>query len=299
MHLERTIEAGGLPDGMLDRLSRMGDICLHAEGLSGRFQAGLVVTDNGRIARINREQRGKDAATDVLSFPAAFYPKGTARNNMARLRRELDPETGRMHLGDIVISLDRAREQADAYGHSLTRELCFLFTHGMLHLMGYDHETEAERAAMRAMEDEIMEKAGLDRALTDADFALIEGAKEAMARAYAPYSKYPVGACVRAKDGRVFMGCNVENASFGMSICGERNAITTAVTEGAREIEAIAIAAVGALPTPCGACRQVMREFARDMRIILVCGEMAQVTSLQALLPLSFGPESLEEVGDA
>lgn len=200
-----------------------------------------------------------------------------------------------MHLGDIVVSLPRARAQAEQYGHSLWRELGFLFAHGMLHLLGYDHGTQQERARMRAMEDEIMENTGLSRELTDADFALLERAKEAMRRAYVPYSQYPVGACLRAEDGREFQGCNVENASFGMTICAERNAVTTAVTEGARRFEAIAIAAAGSMPYPCGACRQFLREFAKDMRVLLTDGRQVRATTLQALLPDSFGPESLEE----
>lgn len=296
MRIEITLEAGAMPKGMERMLCRVGDACLFAEGLSGKYQAGLVLTDDEGIRAINRAQRKTDRPTDVLSFPSVAFPFGTARDHAARLRRELDPDTGCLHLGDIVISLPRAREQAAAYGHSLFRETGFLFAHGCLHLLGYDHETEAQRAVMRAMEENAMEKTGLSRRWTDADIELMEGAREAMKRAYAPYSKYRVGACVRAGDGRLFKGCNVENASFGMTICAERNALTSAVTEGATVFDAIAIAAEGAVPYPCGACRQTMREFAKDLRVLLVCGDDIRETSLSKLLPDSFGPESLQEV---
>lgn len=93
--------------------------------------------------------------------------------------------------------------------------------------------------------------------------ALFEAAEAAQARAYAPYSKFPVGAAVLTEDGRVFPGCNVENASYGLGICAERNAIARAVADGASRITAVAIVANAARPTPpCGACRQVIAEFA-------------------------------------
>lgn len=296
MRLDAQIEAEGVPSGLLALFSLAGDAALREEGLVGKYQVGLILTDNAAIAEINREQRGIDRPTDVLSFPSTGFPGGTARDNPGRLRRELDAQTRCMHLGDIIISLPRAQEQAVEYGHSLVREMVFLFVHGTLHLMGYDHETDTDRAHMRAMEETIMEKTGISRELTDADFELIEGAREAMRKAYAPYSKYKVGACLRAADGRMFKGCNVENASFGLSLCAERNAMTTGVTEGMEGVEAIAIAAEGSMPYPCGACRQFLREFAKDARVLMVSGDRIEVSSLQALLPDSFGPESIEEV---
>lgn len=296
MRIESTILVPGLPDGMDAIFARVGEIAIRLEQLDGAYEAGFTLTDDAGIKEINREQRGMDRPTDVLSFPSVQFRHGTARDNPKKLRQEYSPETGCIYLGDIVISLPRAEEQAQAYGHSLVREIAFLFVHGTLHLMGYDHETEEQRMCMRAMEEEIMNQSGISRELTDADFALVEGAKEAMTHAYAPYSKYRVGACVRTTDGKIHKGCNVENASFGMTICAERNAMTTAVTEGMHGIEAIAIAAEGPMPYPCGACRQFMREFAKDMKVILVNGDNIEVTTLQTLLPDSFGPESIEEV---
>ena len=99
---------------------------------------------------------------------------------------------------------------------------------------------------------------------------LIAKAKEAASRAYAPYSHFSVGAAILTTDGRIFHGCNVENISFGLTICAERNAIFSAIANGCREFEKIAIVADTEEPiSPCGACRQVLAEFNPNMEIIL------------------------------
>ena len=121
------------------------------------------------------------------------------------------------------------------------------------------------------------------------DKALVELAKKARANAYAPYSGFSVGAAVLAADGRVFSGCNIENASYGLTNCAERTAIFSAVAAGARELRALAVVADGELPcSPCGACRQVIAEFAVG-RIILanLAGKM-QIVTKEELLPFAF-----------
>ena len=134
------------------------------------------------------------------------------------------------------------------------------------------------------------------------DEELLELARRAMRAAYAPYSRYPVGACLLAEDGRVFTGCNVENASYGATICAERSAVAKAVSEGASRFTAIAVAALDSAPYPCGVCRQVLNEFSPCMRVLLTWrndgnGGSAQTarTTLDALLPNSFGPKNLGE----
>ena len=128
------------------------------------------------------------------------------------------------------------------------------------------------------------------------DEELIRLAREAYQQAYVPYSNYPVGAAARFSSGKIYRGCNVENASYGLTVCAERTAIFQAAAAGERELSSIAIAVpTEEFPSPCGACRQVMREFAKDCRIMLVNGQgRVKATSLQELLPFSFGPEYVQ-----
>lgn len=128
---------------------------------------------------------------------------------------------------------------------------------------------------------------------SQADLGLLEEAKKARERAYAPYSRFQVGAALRAASGKVYRGCNVENASFGLTVCAERVALQTAVAEGERVFVAVAIDAGTPAPTPpCGACRQVLAEFGVDLRVVLA-GDPPKVMPLSDLLPMSFGPEDL------
>ncbi len=110
-----------------------------------------------------------------------------------------------------------------------------------------------------------------------------------MRRAYAPYSGYRVGAALLLGDGSVVTACNVENVSYGLTMCAERSAVARAVTEGKRDFEAIAIATDGsAAITPCGACRQVLAEFAREMKVVSEGLRTRRVWSLMELLPEPF-----------
>ena len=121
------------------------------------------------------------------------------------------------------------------------------------------------------------------------DEELLSRARDAMANAYAPYSGYRVGAALLTSDGAVLTGCNVENVSYGLTVCAERSAVARAVVEGKRDFEAIAITTDGsAAVTPCGACRQVLAEFAPDLRVVSEGVEARQERSLRALLPEPF-----------
>jgi cytidine deaminase len=116
---------------------------------------------------------------------------------------------------------------------------------------------------------------------------LIESAREAKSRAYAPYSKFAVGAALEAVDGKVFTGCNLENISFGLTICAERSAVSAAISAGSRDFKKIVIISDSKQPiSPCGACRQVLAEFSPNMEIISVGrdGERYE-TTLDLLLP--------------
>ena len=279
-----------VPQSTEDMLSRVAQKCLETEGISLPCAAYLRFTDDENIHIINREQRSVDRATDVLSFPAGpFHPGHTAGSHEKVLRRQWDSEYRACMLGDIIISLDHARAQAEEYNHSLTRELAYLTAHALFHLMGYDHMNDQDKEQMRAMEEKALNAAGVAR-VTDEE--LIALAHQAMKNAYTPYSKFNVGACLLSKDGRTFTGCNIENASYGGTNCAERTALFKAISEGAREFTIIAIATEKALAWPCGICRQVLNEFAPDLRIITVCGEQRGEKTLPQLLPLAFGPNN-------
>ncbi|MBR4067346.1 MAG: cytidine deaminase [Clostridia bacterium] len=272
--------------------------CQAAEGVTLPCAVHVLLTDDEEIHRINREMRDVDRATDVLSFPSVNYRPGTtARSSEKRLRREWDPELGACMLGDIIISYPHAVMQAEEYGHSVRRELCYLLAHALFHLMGYDHMEEDEKKEMRKMEEKALGMAGVTRddgALAPSDGELCALARLAMQKSYSPYSKYAVGAALLTADGRVYTGCNIENASFGLTNCAERTAVFKAVSEGVQEFAAIAIASNGAPPYPCGACRQVLNEFAPGIRILVTWGEnQMEETTLPQLLPHSFGPKDL------
>ena len=119
---------------------------------------------------------------------------------------------------------------------------------------------------------------------------LIDAARRARENAYAPYSEYRVGAAIATEDGSIFSGCNVENASFGATICAERGAIARMVASGGSSPIACVIVTSGSNPaSPCGICRQVLAEFAKDMPIVLVGdGDVRDSTTLAELLPRRF-----------
>lgn len=116
--------------------------------------------------------------------------------------------------------------------------------------------------------------------------ALKEAAVAVRENAYAPYSKFNVGAAILA-DGRIFVGCNVENASFPVGICAERSALSAAISAGCTSIQAVAIAADRMIP-PCGMCRQALAEFNREVPVLMADGDKEERTTLDQLLPDPF-----------
>jgi cytidine deaminase len=118
---------------------------------------------------------------------------------------------------------------------------------------------------------------------------LVSAARVVRERAYAPYSAYRVGAAVRTASGRIFCGCNVENKSYGATICAERSAIVSAVSAGERELVAVAVFTdAEALAMPCGLCRQVIAEFSRDARVVAANPREHKLLSFSALFPDPF-----------
>jgi len=282
-------------DGLDALLQRVADACFQAEGI-GDCGFTIRFVDGKAIQNLNREMRGIDQETDVLSFPTVDYPAGkTARSCPKRLRREYLPAEGYTYLGDCAINLNRAAAQAAEYGHSLKREIAYLTAHSAFHLMGYDHMNEEEKKLMRGMEEKALSALGIIReGGIDCD-ALFESACEAMKRAYCPYSRFQVGACILADDGRTFQGCNFENASYGATICAERCATGNAIVNGARRFKAIAVVGSTAVAWPCGMCRQVLREFS-DLSLPVIVGAYGKgytVKTLGELLPEALSPEDL------
>ena len=165
------------------------EACLTLHGANESAEVGVTLVDDEQIQALNREHRGIDRATDVLSFPMLDYEEAyeqdgreaegmvgdeppLAANPMDGETLEpaweepdpdVDPQTGEILLGDIVISLDTAERQAGAYGHSFEREVGFLACHGMLHLLGYDHMTPQDEALMLDLQRQVMETVGLER----------------------------------------------------------------------------------------------------------------------------------------
>lgn len=125
------------------------------------LSAEIIFTDKPEIRRLNRETRDKDDVTDVLSYPSLDDIRGVTLEK-ADFPADLD-EDGNIFLGSIAICTDRAREQAEEYGHSYERELYYLAVHGLLHLAGYDHMTEEDKAQMREREERVLSKLDLKR----------------------------------------------------------------------------------------------------------------------------------------
>jgi cytidine deaminase len=126
---------------------------------------------------------------------------------------------------------------------------------------------------------------------------LAEAAKAASERAYCPYSKFRVGAALLTQDGRLYTGCNVENASYGLTICAERNTVFHAVAQGMAAVSCLLVYTPTEKPAaPCGACRQVLNEFGPDAEIRCVCdGPQTIELKMSDLLPKAFGPANLSE----
>ena len=140
-----------LPTGLRMLIRRCCNAVLRMEKFEGSVEVSVTFVNNDQIKEYNAQYRNKNIETDVLSFPMG-------ENGVY----DVNPETGAKILGDIVISIEKAQEQAKAYGHSMQREVGFLTAHSMLHLLGYDHENNnLERVRMREKEELVMEQLGL------------------------------------------------------------------------------------------------------------------------------------------
>ena len=147
----------------MDVYRRAVDTVLDLEGCPYEAEVSLLITDDASIREINRDQRGIDAPTDVLSFPMVQYAHPGDFSGVEDMDDCFNIETGELMLGDIVLSIDRVRSQAEEYGHSIMREVAFLIVHSMLHLIGYDHIEEEDRILMEDRQRKVMDILGILR----------------------------------------------------------------------------------------------------------------------------------------
>lgn len=153
MQFDIVDEYGAVDPQWLARLEEILPLYAEQEGLPEELVIGLTFCDDDAIRALNAEYRGIDRATDVLSFP--LYERD---DEIELFEDELAP------FGDIVLSVPHAIAQAKEYGHSVEREVCYLVVHGLMHLAGYDHIEDADKAEMRAEEEALLEKVGVTRA---------------------------------------------------------------------------------------------------------------------------------------
>ena len=145
-------------DELINIINEVCEQSLKAEEMNVPYQISLLFVDNEEIREINRETRGIDKATDVLSFPMLEYPKDKVFKEVYKDTKfnEIYLDGDELVLGDMVLSLERAKEQSIEYNHSFNREVCYLVVHSILHLLGYDHMEDEEKKRMRKREEEIL-----------------------------------------------------------------------------------------------------------------------------------------------
>lgn len=129
---------------------------LEIEDIIHNCQVSVIIIDNEQIKELNKNTRGIDSKTDVLSYPILEFLDFTQLKKNLNINEYIDLDTGEIVLGDIAISIERAYEQSQEYGHTIDREIAFLTTHGMLHLLGYDHQDETETKKMREKEEKVL-----------------------------------------------------------------------------------------------------------------------------------------------
>lgn len=242
-------------------------------------EISLIIVDTEEIHRLNNEYRHIDRSTDVLSF------------------EEYEDDS----LGEIFICDDKVIEQAQAYNHSLEREFAFLLSHGIFHLLGYDHQDEVHEKIMINLQEDLLNKTPYKRTMilsSEQIQKMYEVAKKYYNNAYAPYSNFKVGACALLKDGNIIGGCNVENASYGLSNCAERTCLFKVYSEGYQKDDIIALLISGKTKkaiSPCGACRQVISELMNEDAIVLLTNLNDDIVTftVKELLPYSFSTGDL------
>ncbi|MCY6484248.1 rRNA maturation RNase YbeY [Clostridium aestuarii] len=150
---------------LIKNVERIIGYALKEEGVNIDSEVSVIFIDNEQIKEINKEQRNIDSITDVLSFPMLEYEDGSVYKEVYIDYKfcEADLDEGKLVLGDIVLSLERAKQQNQEFGHSFLREVCYLTVHSVLHLLGYDHMLEEDKDRMRKREEEILNEFNITR----------------------------------------------------------------------------------------------------------------------------------------
>ncbi len=210
----------------------------------GKLSIAFVEREEAR--KIKKDFFHQDCDTDVISF---FYGKN-------------EPDD---IWGEIIISPEKAIEQAQEFSMSFDQEMKLLLIHGLLHLFGYNDIEPSERTQMEKRQGELLDAF----LLVEKRESLVRSAQIGQHHAYAPYSRFAVGAAIETCDGKVISGGNIENASYGLSICAERVTLFKAISMGyAGFVRMAIISSDEDYCLPCGACRQVLHEFASHLEIV-------------------------------
>ncbi len=249
------------------KIQKIVELVLREEGKDLSGCLSIAVVDKEEIRSLKKRFFHQDVYTDVISFFYGFSDEDDV-------------------WGEIIICPAVIKEEARSRGEREEQALSIVLIHGLLHLLGYEDE-DSEKAKVMEERQEALYQLGEEEEERE---KLIQKAKEVRARAYAPYSNFLVGAALLGYNGNIFTGCNVENASFGLTICAERGAVAKALSQGVKEFKKIAIIAdSSSYCFPCGACRQVLYEFAPQLEVIAAKSDIDyEVVSLRSLLPQAF-----------
>lgn len=165
LYTENRQEKLEVTEDLIKKITEVSKFALKEEGVTEEYQISLLFVDNEEIRQINKETRNIDRETDVLSFPMLDFENGKVYKDMY-IGFEFDEtykDGDELVLGDMVLSLEKAKEQSIEFGHSYEREVCYLVIHSILHLLGYDHMIEEDKVKMRSREEEILKKFNIER----------------------------------------------------------------------------------------------------------------------------------------
>lgn len=261
------------------------DHTLHRLSKTGTYEVSLSLQTLEKMHEYNKKYRNIDRPTDVLTF--------------AYQEADFVADEPVFDLGDIMLSLDVAKEQAKQYHHPLERELAFLFIHGLLHAFGYDHHrSEKEAEEMFALQNEILNTLPYDFYTDQKKVKKL--LLEAQSMSICPYSQFRVGALVLTKDGKYHRGFNIENSAYGDSMCAERCALFHTYALGYHKDDIVSLSLITSssnIGTPCGSCRQVMSELMNPECLVYIYNKDESLhlfTTVKDLLPYMFTSEDLK-----